>query len=265
MARSNNRKSSGIYTYWSKGMDDIITKYNMTHDEELFNKYIYHPFRNLAESVINAHDIKYYPDSFKNLISECVTFMHGKISHYKKERGASFAYFNYIVRNFLWQLNSREYRNLTRHTQIEYTHDGISEEVEENKLVEHPSEEDTIKSIDKEFITALYIYWITNYYLHFSNRYVDYSPYIKGFFNLLDYDMPCKMDRTKNDQNIRALSKDCILKAFDRSTKSKKHIVGLRYNKAFKTFKTVNNQLFKYYKSTGKIDFDNYMKTKWLK
>lgn len=124
--------------YFTKETEEYIIKYNESEDQEyrskIFTEHIYFPFYKLAENLI--HTFKFYyldTDSVEDLKHEVVSMLYEeKISKFDATNGAkAYSYFGTIVKRWLINYNSKNYKRLKRIGSF----DDIEESYEEEDLL----------------------------------------------------------------------------------------------------------------------------------
>lgn len=126
------RKRKKKIDYFTSETDEAILLYVASTDDaernRIYNEKIHKSFHKLAENII--HTFKFYyteVDSVEDLKHEVVTFLIGKLSLYKQERGKAYSYFGTIAKRYLINYNNTIYKKLKLK--------GNLEEVDEDKRV----------------------------------------------------------------------------------------------------------------------------------
>ena len=105
--------------YFTKETEEYIVKFNESEDQtyrsKIFTEHIYYPFYKLAENII--HTFKFYytdVDKIEDLKHEIVSVLYEeKIMKFDPTNGAkAYSYFGTIVKRWLINYNSKNYKKL---------------------------------------------------------------------------------------------------------------------------------------------------------
>jgi hypothetical protein len=132
------KKLSNNNYYFTQETEDAIVLYNASSDpvfrSRLFSKELYYPFYKMIENII--HTFKFYymdVESVEDLKHEVMSvIVEEKISRFNPENGAkAFSYFQTIIKRWLIQYNSSNYRKLKKVGSFDEIHDSYESDVED--------------------------------------------------------------------------------------------------------------------------------------
>lgn len=103
--------------YWTKETDEAILAYNNSDNpdqkSDIFKKYIYYPCYKLAENIIHNRKLYYTDvDDLEHLKYQAIEFLETRLYKYTDIEKNGFYYFNITCRNYLIDLNKKNYQKL---------------------------------------------------------------------------------------------------------------------------------------------------------
>jgi hypothetical protein len=103
-----------VHYYWTEWVDYGIKQYQSTTDiqerDKIYRKYLRVPFEQMSEIITKRWNWNYIPTDFDDLKHEMVSHMLSKMHNFNPDKGKSFGYFTLILKNYLIQMNNKNYK-----------------------------------------------------------------------------------------------------------------------------------------------------------
>jgi len=162
--RGRKRKSGK--RYFTEITERAICAYNKITDErkknKIYSRFIHRPMDKMAEILINTDKYIYIDLLYEDLKNAVIGHLSEKLYMYKSENGKAFSYFNRVAKNFLIQLNDKEYKKRCIHKQVEAI------DLERNVSGEYYG--DTERDNKKEFLDKYILFLDENLGTFFNNK-----------------------------------------------------------------------------------------------
>jgi len=108
--------------YWTKDIDNSITNFNtaatMKKRNDIFENELQIPFKKLVEYITNTFKFSYFEEGAEKVQIEVLDHLVSQLDKFKTSKGKSFGYFSIIAKNYLIQLNNKNYKNFCRHLAV---------------------------------------------------------------------------------------------------------------------------------------------------